>query len=181
MTRNKRACVSHSSATSVPTKGCHVAPLANIVWKPALSVSGSFSLARRTIPVAHTTDDGRYHGIVDRFDTLARANIKNSARVVDLCLTAGINQRTLLRAFRKVRNTTPSGYMRSLRMAEVRKQLQASAGSTETIAKIAMRFGFSELGRFSVSYKALFGESPSQTRRWAPAEPMRRSRRRVAS
>jgi len=32
-----------------------------------------------------------------------------------------------------------------------------------TVAKIATRFGFTELGRFSVEYREMFGESPSTT------------------
>jgi AraC-like DNA-binding protein len=35
----------------------------------------------------------------------------------------------------------------------------------ETITEVAMRHGFPELGRFSVAYRALFGESPSATLR----------------
>lgn len=36
-----------------------------------------------------------------------------------------------------------------------------------TVAQIATRLGFAELGRFSVEYQKLFGESPSETLRQA--------------
>ena len=37
----------------------------------------------------------------------------------------------------------------------------------ETVTDAAMRFGFRELGRFAVDYRAAFGESPSETLRRA--------------
>jgi AraC-like DNA-binding protein len=37
-----------------------------------------------------------------------------------------------------------------------------------TITEIATEFGFWELGRFSLEYRRLFGESPSTTLRQAP-------------
>jgi transcriptional regulator GlxA family with amidase domain len=36
------------------------------------------------------------------------------------------------------------------------------------VTDIATRFGFWQLGRFSVEYQALFGESPSTTLRYPP-------------
>jgi AraC-like DNA-binding protein len=34
-----------------------------------------------------------------------------------------------------------------------------------TVTRIANNFGFSELGRFSVSFRVMFGEEPSETLR----------------
>jgi AraC-like DNA-binding protein len=39
----------------------------------------------------------------------------------------------------------------------------SSPNGTETVTEVATQFGFSELGRFSVEYRKLFGESPSMT------------------
>jgi transcriptional regulator GlxA family with amidase domain len=39
----------------------------------------------------------------------------------------------------------------------------AADGQVVTVTEIATGFGFVELGRFSVEYRKMFGESPSKT------------------
>jgi transcriptional regulator GlxA family with amidase domain len=103
----------------------------------------------------------RYRQIVDHFEEVARANSENCVHVENLSRIAGINQRTLSRAFRKVRGTTPYRYLQHLRLTEVKRLLALEGGS---VTRTAMRFGFRELGKFGVLYKKAFGESASQTR-----------------
>jgi AraC-like DNA-binding protein len=47
--------------------------------------------------------------------------------------------------------------------------MSSSSYQVCTVSEIAMRFGFSELGRFSVEYRKVFGQSPSATLRLAYA------------
>jgi AraC-like DNA-binding protein len=49
-------------------------------------------------------------------------------------------------------------------MHSARRALREAAPST-SVTDIAMRYGFWQLGRFAVEYKALVGESPSATLR----------------
>jgi AraC family ethanolamine operon transcriptional activator len=72
-----------------------------------------------------------------------------------------------LRAFRAVRDTTPHRYLHALRLNGAREALLASDADEETVTRVALRFGFRELGRFAVEYRAAFGESPSETLRHA--------------
>jgi AraC-like DNA-binding protein len=50
-----------------------------------------------------------------------------------------------------------------LRLSQVRGALLSARGQLVTVTEIATDFGFGELGRFSVEYRKVFGESPSQT------------------
>jgi len=109
-----------------------------------------------------TQRDQRYRELLNRFEQVARANLEVPARVSDLCRTAEINQRTLSRAFRAVRDTTPHHYLQAMRLGEVRRVLSSGGGS---VTHVAMRFGFRELGRFAMQYRMAFGENPSETRR----------------
>jgi transcriptional regulator GlxA family with amidase domain len=47
----------------------------------------------------------------------------------------------------------------SMRLAAAREMLRA-AGRERSISRIALRCGFTHLGRFSVNYRHAFGETP---------------------
>ena len=128
-----------------------------------LSLSSAFAamLIRDRRPIMTTQRTQRYRQIVNHFEEVARANLGNFVRLADVSRIAGINQRTLSRAFREVRGTTPYRHLQYLRLSEVRRVLSQEGGS---VTQAAMRFGFRELGRFGVLYRNAFGERPSQTR-----------------
>jgi AraC-like DNA-binding protein len=50
-----------------------------------------------------------------------------------------------------------------LRLSQARRALLGADAKRATVTEIATCFGFVELGRFSVEYRKVFGESPSQT------------------
>ena len=56
----------------------------------------------------------------------------------------------------------PKRFLMLRRMHLARRALREAAADA-TVTDIATEFGFWELGRFAVEYKALFGESPSDT------------------
>ena len=103
-----------------------------------------------------------YPQIVEHYVRIARANFGNVVRIDDLCRLARANPRTISRAFKGVHDTTPSRYLRELRLMEVRRVL-LSGRNRASITQVATRFGFRELGRFSVLYRNKFGEAPSVT------------------
>ena len=103
----------------------------------------------------------RYRYIVEHFEEVARANIGDFGHVAELARIAGINQRTLSRAFRELRSVSPYRYLLRLRLSEARRVLTHEGG---TVTQAAMRFGFHELGKFGVLYRRAFGESGSETR-----------------
>jgi transcriptional regulator GlxA family with amidase domain len=103
-----------------------------------------------------------YRQIVDRFEEVALARL-GSRKIPDICATLAISQRTLARAVRAVRGTTPARHLHGLALAEARAALQDPAA--QSVKQVALRCGFRELGRFAADYRAAFGENPSETLR----------------
>jgi transcriptional regulator GlxA family with amidase domain len=125
---------------------------------------------RRGFANVPSQQDQRYRQIVRRLDAAARANLDRFVGIAELCRLAGVERRTLLRAFRAIHATTPSRYLRALRLDLAKQALLAPGAGRKTVTEVATRFGFRELGRFAADYRAAFGESPSETlRRAAPA------------
>ena len=83
----------------------------------------------------------------------------------ELCAVAGLNVRTLSREFRRAHGQSPIAFVRTRRLEAVHRDLIAAQLGQTTVTEIAMKFGFSHLGRFSRDYWRLFGERPSETLR----------------
>ena len=83
--------------------------------------------------------------------------------VADLCARLHMTRRTLQNCFHEVLGLSPATYLRTLRLNAVRRALREGPASA-TVAGIAAGWGFWHMGHFSHDYKALFGETPSQTR-----------------
>ena len=58
---------------------------------------------------------------------------------------------------------TPNRYLWLRRMNLARRALGCANAERTTVTEIATDYGFWELGRFSVAYRTLFGETPSTT------------------
>jgi transcriptional regulator GlxA family with amidase domain len=105
----------------------------------------------------------RYREIVDRFEDIARASLGEPRTIPDICAALMVGQRTLARAVRLVRGTTPAQHLHALALAEARAALQDP--TTRSVREVAVRCGFRELGRFAADYRAAYGENPSETLR----------------
>jgi AraC-like DNA-binding protein len=81
----------------------------------------------------------------------------------DLAAIAGVSRRALQEGFRQHLGVSPMTYLRHVRLECARDHLRHSPGMT--VAEIARRCGFTNLGRFAAAYRSRFGVSPSQTRR----------------
>ena len=68
----------------------------------------------------------------------------------------------------------PARYLWHRRMHLARRALLRSDPQIVTVTEVATKYGFWELGRFSVQYRALFGESPSVSLRRPPDPTLRR-------
>ena len=98
-----------------------------------------------------------------RFEELLEADPDRILHIVDVCSAIGVSERTLrLRCIEHL-GMSPHRYLQLRRMHQVRQALSIADAKAKTVTAIATDYGFWELGRFSVAYKKLFGESPSAT------------------
>ena len=84
--------------------------------------------------------------------------------IADVAEASGIAGRTLFKHFLDYHGISPMRYLRNARFAKAREALRR-ARPDDSVTEIAMRCGFSHMGRFSVEYRRRFGEAPSETLR----------------
>ena len=100
---------------------------------------------------------------VRRAEDFIRHHAEQPITLADIASAAGCTSRTLQLAYQSAYGTTPLRALRGERMKRVRYELSDS-GSSSTVADIALKWGFTHLGRFASDYQAEFGEKPSETR-----------------
>lgn len=103
-----------------------------------------------------------------------QAQIASPITIADIAEASGIAGRTLFKHFQDFHGISPMQYLRNARFAKAREAL-TRAEPEESVTEIAMTWGFSHMGRFSVEYRRRFGESPSDSlrRRRIPARRRR--------
>jgi AraC-like DNA-binding protein len=94
--------------------------------------------------------------------------VSGAVNISELSTTLNASPRTLQLAFQKVMGTTPHSFFHKRRMTKARMALLRANSRDSSVTDIATQLGFSELGRFSVQYRELFGESPKATLRRNP-------------
>ena len=103
-------------------------------------------------------------GVVRRAERFMVDNAGAPITVSDVADHLGISLRSLQAGFRQWRETTPTAFLRRARLQLVRDELLRS-GKEANVTTVALRHGFSHLGRFSAQYRSVFGEDPSVTLR----------------
>lgn len=103
--------------------------------------------------------------VIQRAADLIEAHAAEPLTVEDIAVAVNVSVRALQDGFRSAFDTTPTNYLREVRLRKAHADLMAADPSAITVTDVAVRWGFLHLGRFSVMYRARFGESPSQTLR----------------
>jgi AraC-like DNA-binding protein len=85
-----------------------------------------------------------------------------------LCRAAGVSERRLQTAFRRMFDTTPTRFFRQRALSRARERLTDADGLAAPVTEIATGLGFGHLSRFSRYYLEQFGELPSETLATAP-------------
>ena len=109
--------------------------------------------------------DRRHYAIVARFEEFLEANPDRPLYLTEICAAIAVAERTLRIACEEHLGMGPIRYLSLRRMRLVRLALLRADPSAATVTRLATDHGFWELGRFSVAYRALFGESPSESLR----------------
>ncbi len=81
----------------------------------------------------------RYRQIVERFEELARDTLGKPRTIPDICATLDVGRRTLARAVRATRGTTPARHLRDLALAAAHAALQDSAASSGAASSMRPR------------------------------------------
>ncbi len=93
----------------------------------------------------------------------AESNLGQTLGLETLCRIAGVSERTLSTAFREVLGVSPQQFIKTRRLAAARRALVGARQTGMPIKAVAFDLGFWHLGYFARDYRALFGESPSET------------------
>jgi transcriptional regulator GlxA family with amidase domain len=114
-------------------------------------------------------------GLIRRAERFMADNAATPITVSDVAAHLGTSLRSLQAGFRQWRATTPNAFLRRARLQLVRDELLRSDAEVN-VTTMALRYGFSHLGRFSAYYRATFGEMPSETLRRRRATSTARAR-----
>ncbi|WP_342726714.1 helix-turn-helix domain-containing protein [Bradyrhizobium sp. B097] len=104
-----------------------------------------------------------WRSLVDRAEAIVLAEPDSPLHISALCNALAVSERTLRKAFHTVHGAPPCRHLRMQRLAQARRALLSAGDNLATVTEIATLFGFVELGRFSVEYRKVYGESPSKT------------------
>lgn len=81
----------------------------------------------------------------------------------DIALASGISARGLQHAFRRHLDTTPTEYLRRVRLTAAHEELRA--GTVVSVAEAARRWGFSSASRFARYHREHYGQNPAEVLR----------------
>jgi AraC-like DNA-binding protein len=113
--------------------------------------------------VESTAGCRRHDTIVARFEEFLEANPDRPLYLTEICAAIGVAERTLRIACERHLGMAPIRYLTLRRMHLVRRALLGANATKTNVTRVVTDHGFWELGRFSVAYRILFGESPSET------------------
>jgi transcriptional regulator GlxA family with amidase domain len=123
------------------------------------------------VNVETKTGCGRRKAIVARFLKFLAAHPNRPLYLTEICAAIFVSERTIRAACEEHLGIGPIRYLTLRRMHQVRQALLGADPSKATVTSVVTDHGFWELGRFSVAYRARFGESPSETLRRPVIKP----------
>jgi AraC-like DNA-binding protein len=109
--------------------------------------------------------------IMARFENVLASPDGAPRSMPEIAAATGVPERTLRKCCAEFLGMSPGQYARLRRLNLVRAALRRADPATTSVAAIARQYGISELGRFAVAYRTVFGEAPSTTLRGVHSRP----------
>jgi AraC-like DNA-binding protein len=118
--------------------------------------------------MANETDDNprtrlNHAAVMIRLEEALNKRIDQKINMSTLCAEIGVPERTLRMCCAEFLGVSPTRYLMLQRLNKARRALRRADPSTASVAEVARSHRFLELGRFAVTYRTTFGESPSAT------------------
>lgn len=115
-----------------------------------------------SVDMSDLDTQARRKRLVDRACELMLLHPDEPLSILGVCSRLGCSRRKLNYCFQDVLGTSPTRYLRALRLNGARRDLKRGNEHT-TVQEVAARWGFWHLGQFSLDYKKHFFELPSET------------------
>lgn len=146
---------------SLIQRGVGVGPLEEFLISSLLLVQPSNYHAHL---VRHVDGPGRR--VVRRALEYIEMHLSEPMTLTTLAAHVDMSGRSIQQGFREELDTTPMAYIRDRRLERARQDLiDALPSDGVSVTDIALKWGFTHLGNFSVLYHHRYGETPSQTLR----------------
>jgi AraC-like DNA-binding protein len=105
----------------------------------------------------------RHASLMVCFEGALNKYIGQKLNMPALCAAIGVPERTLRMCCDEFLGVSPMRYLLLRRLNKARSALLHADSSTASVKQIARNHQFQELGRFAVTYRTTFGETPSAT------------------
>jgi len=105
----------------------------------------------------------RDRALVMDAEAYVRSQSNRNVGILELCEVLAVSERTLHYAFQRNVGRSPASWIRTIRLNRVRRQLRGSDSAFRLVKSVAIENGFCHLSRFAATYRAQFGELPSDT------------------
>ena len=135
-------------------------PATRLMAATALHVFPNTAVARDT----RGNDRDAHPDALRRAIAFIEANPDLDIALRDIARAAYVTPRAVQLAFRRHLDTTPTAYLRRVRLQQARQQLE-NAGPNDglTVTRVAIDWGFASPSRFAAHYRAAYNESPHVT------------------
>ncbi|MEM7024875.1 MAG: helix-turn-helix domain-containing protein [Pseudomonadota bacterium] len=148
------------------SSGADMAPWREQILDDLEAALGPAVLAPSTADLSQA--DSKSFRLVRQFEGLfATPTAEAMATADSVAAHLGVSRRSLFKAFRQWPGMAPARYLRLIRLHQLRASLIGADPEQDTVTHLSSAHGFTQFGRLAATYRATFGELPSQTLRRA--------------